>query len=102
MLLFDSSSDILAELDLTPSGIDEPQQNEQAGIRYPSLEPDASPPQALTPHESITMIKYYHYQLHLRNTLNKIQPLLYPPDGWCCPVTARGSLLTMDSLHRPA
>lgn len=70
-------SDILAELDLPKSGIQDIQ------LEYPKGFMDdfekADMPEASIPTQ--TMMCYYSGQIHIRNMLNNIQCELYPPEG---------------------
>ncbi|KAL8664683.1 MAG: hypothetical protein Q9202_002818 [Teloschistes flavicans] len=70
------SADILAELDLPKSGIQE------INIDYPKGFMDdfekADMPESTIPNQ--TMMCYYSGQIHIRNMLNNIQCELYPPE----------------------
>lgn len=68
-------SDILAEIDLPPSGI-----RRIENVAYPDgyFPEDAQPMPNLLPHRSEVM-RFYSYQLHLRNLLDCIQLEVYPP-----------------------
>ena len=73
------SSDILAELDLPRSGIQE------ILLEYPmgfmdDFEKVDMPDSAMT---NQTIMWYYSGQIHIRNMLNNIQRELYPPEGKC-------------------
>ncbi|KAL8990997.1 MAG: hypothetical protein Q9177_000476 [Variospora cf. flavescens] len=70
-------SDILAELDLPRSGI------QDISLDYPKGFMDdfekADMPNSAIPYQKIMW--YYSGQIHIRNMLNKIQSELYPPEG---------------------
>lgn len=70
-------SDILAELDLPRSGI------QDISLDYPKgfmddFEKVDMPDSAMT---NQTIMWYYSGQIHIRNMLNNIQCELYPPEG---------------------
>ena len=71
-------SDILAELDIPPSGI----QEVQADVPYPK---GTSDPGGLSSGEAETseIMTYYSAQLYLRKLLNDIQKELYQESEFC-------------------
>lgn len=72
-----SCSDILAELDLPRSGIQDIQQDYPKGFMDDFEKADM--PDSAIPYQ--TIMWYYSGQIHIRNMLNDIQSELYPPEG---------------------
>ena len=90
------NSDILAELDLPRSGI----QN-IGNVEYPKGFMDdfekADMPESAVPNQ--TMMWYYSGQIHIRNMLNDIQSELYPPKGRCLASPAHGIMADMHNYR---
>ncbi|KAL8777731.1 MAG: hypothetical protein Q9194_002391 [Teloschistes cf. exilis] len=72
------SADILAELDLPKSGIQDIQLEYPKGF-MDDFEKADMPDSTVPPNQ--TMMCYYSGQIHIRNMLNNIQCELYPPEG---------------------
>lgn len=68
-------SDILAELDLPRSGI-----QDVVGVKYPKAFLEEAELKRMDDEES-TMMFYYSGQIHIRNVLNLIQSNLHPPES---------------------
>jgi hypothetical protein len=76
------SRDILAELDLQPSGIEDLHKRSENGVPFPQIIPEEQGESG----QPDRIMLYYSFQIHLRKTLNNIQPFLYPPDGKYLPI----------------
>lgn len=72
-------SDILAELDLPRSGI-----QDVVGVKYPKAFVEEAELKRMDDEDS-TMMFYYSGQIHIRNVLNQIQSNLHPPDSLSTP-----------------
>lgn len=70
-----TTSDILAELDLPRSGI-----QDVVGVKYPKAFVEEAELKRMDDEDS-TMMFYYSGQIHIRNVLNQIQSNLHPPDS---------------------
>ena len=79
--LIDFHSDVLAELDLKPSGISGIQDDEEKKIDYPKISDDSIIflNQELSPEQRMEV--YYSFQLILRKGMNEWQVQLYPPNS---------------------
>ena len=90
------NSDILAELDLPRSGI----QN-IGNVEYPKGFMDdfekADMPDSAVPNQ--TMMWYYSGQIHIRNMLNDIQSELYPPEGRRLATSIHGTMADMPNYR---
>ena len=75
-------SDILAELDLKSSGIEEILSGAD-GVPYPQSIENNLPIHDHLPAnaEGDKFLFYYSSQINMRTTLNQVQRLLYPPNG---------------------
>jgi hypothetical protein len=91
------SRDILAELDLQPSGIEDLHKRSENGVPFPQIIPEEQGESG----QPDRIMLYYSFQIHLRKTLNNIQPFLYPPDGKFLPFfLISRTILTNHSIHQ--